>query len=134
MAESFNHFGNIAAALPGVCSKVVRKTAFDLKANIQGNIQANGQVDTGFMLNSAYVVTSRESTYTGGEKALPEIGRPPDDQTAYAAVAAEYAEYQNYGTSRLPARPFFEPAVDVVRPGFESAVAAIQDRLAEAAG
>ena len=129
MAEGFNHWGQIANALPKVLSQVVRKTAFDGKANIQKRIQTNGQIDTGFMFGSVYVVTSEESTYRGGEKALPEIGKPEDDQTAYVAVAAEYAAPQNYGTRYLPPRPFFEPGMDDTRPGFEAALSAIESKL-----
>ncbi len=84
--ESFNHFGNIADALPHVLGQVVRKTAFDCAGNIQGFIRSNGQVDTGFMLNSVYTVTDEGSTYAGGADALPEVSGA-DLTTAYVAVA-----------------------------------------------
>lgn len=133
MATKFNHFAQIAEALPKACSQVVRKTALDAQGNIQAHIVANGQVDTSFMLNSVYAVTSEGSGYHGGARALPEVAHPPDDQSASVAVAAEYAIYQNNGTHLIPARPFFEPGIEDTRPGFESAVAAIQAKLAEAA-
>ncbi len=133
MAESFNHFGNIAKALPQVLSQVVRKTAFDCQGHIQGFIRSNGQIDTGFMLNSVYVRTYDESTYSGGAKALPEVERPDNAQTAYCAVGAEYGLYQNYGTRYMPGRPFFEPGVEATRPGFEAACRAIEAKLKEVA-
>lgn len=129
MAEDFNHFEQLAEAFERATSQVVRKTAFDIQANIQAQIQANGQVDTGFMLNSVYVVTSKESTYKGGEKALPEVESPGDDATAYIAVAANYGVYQNYGTRYQPPRPFFEPGIDKARPGFEAALSEIESKL-----
>lgn len=125
----FDHFPQISDALHTALSQVIRKTAFDGQANIQRVIQANGQIDTGFMLNSVYVVTSDSSTYAGGDKALPEVESPPDDLTAYIAVAANYGVYQNYGTRFQPARPFVEPGVELTRPGFEQAIAAIESKL-----
>ena len=129
----YNHFGSIAEALHGACAKVVKKTCFDGQANIQGYIRTNGQIDTGFMLNSVYVRLLDESTYNGGDKALEQVEAPPDDVTGYIAVAANYAIWQNYGTRFQKARPFFEPGIEQTRPGFVAAVAAIQDALAEAA-
>lgn len=130
MADSFNHFNSIADALGSACSKVVRKGAFD----IQAQAVRRAAVDTGFLRNSVYTVTSEGSSYHSGGKMLPEVPGPPDDQSAFAAVGAEYGVYVNYGTSHQPAQPFWEPAIDAVRPGFEAAVAAIQDKLKEAAG
>jgi HK97 gp10 family phage protein len=129
MATTFNHFPKIGEQMHDALSLVVRKTAMDIQANIQGFIRANGQIDTGFMINSAYTVTSQGSSYSGGGKALPEVGAPPDDMTAYAAIAAAYAFFQNYGTSHMPARPFFEPGIEKTRPGFQAAVSAVADKL-----
>ncbi len=131
--ESFNHFGNIADALPQVLSQVVRKVAFDGLGHMQGFIRSNGQIDTGFMVNSGYVVTSEESTYQGGAKALPEIAVAPSPAEAYIVWAAFYAFWQNYGTRFMPGRPFVEPGIEATRPGFEAACRAIEAKLAEAA-
>ena len=133
MAESFNHFGSIADALPQVLGQVVRKTAFDGLAHMQGFIRSNGQIDTGYMLNSGYVVTDTESTYSGGAKALPEIPRSDSPTTAFIAWAAFYAFWQNYGTRYIPGRPFVEPGIEATRASFEAACAAIEAKLAEAA-
>lgn len=129
MAESFNHFAQIAEAFKPAISQVVRKTALD----IQAQAASRAPVDTGFLRSSVYTVTSEGSSYHSGDHMLPEVGAPPDDQSAYAAVGAEYGVYVNYGTSHMSARPFWEPAIDAVRPGFESAVSAIQAKLEEAA-
>ncbi len=68
MMESFNHFGSIADALPHVLGQVVRKTAFDGLAHMQGFIRSNGQIDTGFMINSGYVVTEWSKGIAGNTK------------------------------------------------------------------
>lgn len=130
----FNHFGDIANVLTGAASQVVRKTAFD----IQAGYQARAARDTGFMANSAYVVTSQDSNYGGGSPPkgatlLPEVARPDSDQTAYVAVGASYAIYVELGTRFQPAQPAFFPSVEAARPGFEAAVAAIEDQMKAAA-
>lgn len=127
MAESFNHWGSIAKALPKVASQIVRKAALD----IQAQAASRAPVDTGFLKNSIYTQTDH-STYKGGDKALPEIPPPEDDQAAHVAVAAEYAIYVNYGTRYMPAQPFWEPALDAVKPGFDAALSAVEDKLREA--
>jgi HK97 gp10 family phage protein len=132
--DSYNHFNKLAQALPGVLSQVVRKTAFDGQGHIQEQIRANDQIDTGFMFNSVYVVTSEETTYKGGAEALPPVDKPENNQEAYVAVAAKYAQFPNYGTRFQPAKPFFEPGMEKTRKGFDQAIAAIEKKLKEASG
>jgi len=136
MATTYNHFPQIASALDDVLGQVVRKTAFDLQANMQAQIRANQQIDTGFMVNSVYVRTSDESTYATsgdpvkkGQKKLDEVEAPPDTHTAYVGVGASYGYWQNYGTSRIPARPFLEPSIAQTMPAFEEALARVDSAL-----
>jgi hypothetical protein len=161
MASSFNHFNQIADALPQVLSQVVRKTAFD----VQAGAVRRAPVDTGFLRASIYVKTFNESTYGQGSikakritrkarrKAaaslsgltssfstpygyylLPEVEAPDNEQTAYVAVGAEYGIYLEFGTRYMPARPYFYASVEHVRPSFEAALSRIEDKLKEAAG
>jgi hypothetical protein len=135
MTESFNHFPEIIDAFDQAQALVVKKTAFDCQAHIQSQIRANGQIDTGFMVNGIYVVTADTSTYgqagspSGDASLLPEVARPPDNKTAYIGAGANYSIYQNNGTRSLPARPFFEPGVEATRPSFEAAMRAIESQL-----
>jgi hypothetical protein len=128
MAKNFNNWGKIADSIKPACKAVVKKTAFDAEGQIKAQITANDQVDTGFMRNSVYVVTSDSSTYKGGEKALPEVAKPSSETEAYVAVAAEYAIHQNYLF-----QAFFEPGMERVRPGFDAAMRAIKAKMEEAA-
>ncbi len=133
--SSFNHWGRIAAALHPAGAEVVKETAFDCQDAIAAQISANGQIDTGFMYSSVYNRTADGSTYgqtqtpPGDSYLLPEVEAPPDDLTAYFAVAANYGIFQNYGTRYLPARPFFEPGVERVRPEFDAKVASLEARI-----
>lgn len=132
MADDFNHWGNIADALHDAAKQVVVKVALDAQGNIQGQIRDKDLIDTGFMLGSVYTVTAEGSSYTGGAKALPQVPEPEDDTTAYVAVGANYAGFLNGGTRYRPATPFFEPGMEATRPGFDAAMAAIEQKLAEA--
>lgn len=134
--ESFNHFPDLIAKQEKLLSKAVTKTCLDLEAAIKMRIRANGQIDTGFMVNSVYSRTYDSSTYSNvgqptrkGAQAFDEVERPPNNKTGYVAIAASYAQWQNYGTHLLPARPFLEPSVDLIRPEFEAALAAIDKSL-----
>lgn len=111
MAESFNHFQELADALPTICAQIVDKTAHDGEGHVKAKIVENGQVVTGNMLNSVHV----------------EDGENPT--TKYVVVGAEYAIYPNNGTVHQPARPFFEPGMEAARPGLDGAMAALADAL-----
>lgn len=133
--EDFNHFGEAAKAFHTAISQVVRKTAFDGLANSQVVIRSNGQIKTGFMINSGYVVTHDESTYGNvqqpGEKQqlLPEIDKAENDLTAYWAFGALYSIFQEMGTRFLPARPFVAPGAEVTREPFEKSMSLIEDKM-----
>lgn len=88
--------------------------ALQLEGQTKANIVANDQVDTGFMLNSVYSVTSRDSTYgdtmasgpmqnVSGEyverKMAPEVKVGPGEGAV--AVGAEYAVFQEAKKSFL---------------------------------
>ncbi len=127
----YNRFPELAAQFGPILSQIVKKTALDL----QGQAASRAAVDTGFMKNSIYVVTSDTSTYgnagapQGDSYLLPEVAAPSDQYTAYAAVGANYAVYVNYGTRFQPAQPFWEPAIDAVAPSFEAALGALESKL-----
>ncbi len=137
MPDSFNNFGNIADALPDVLSKVVRKTAFD----IQSDAQSLAPRDTGFLANSIYVKTSKESTYSQVEQPtkkdaslLEEVETPPDDQTAYVAVGANYGVYVELGSRHASPQPYLTPAVEAGQEALEAAASEIESMLKDATG
>lgn len=84
--------------------------AFQVEAQAKVNVVANGQVDTGFMLNAIYAAGIDESDYAQArgeaEAQNPDASmaaeeRPPDDLTVLVAAAAEYAIYQEITNSFL---------------------------------
>jgi len=138
MAEAFNNWDEIAAAMDKAAGQVVRKVAFDGEANIKAEITSQDLIDTGFMRNSVYVKTHKESTYgqggspPKGATLLPEIGSPPDDKTAYVVSGANYTWWLNYGTIYIAAYGFFEKGMERVKPGFDAAMAAINAAMKRA--
>lgn len=85
---------------------VVRKTATDCEARAKENIVRMDAVDTGATLNSVGV----------------------DMETEHRGVVGpttEYSPYIEWGTYKMPPRPFMGEAVDAVEPGFYAALEAV---------
>jgi len=111
----------LAGAMGGnEVAKVLLAGAFVLEGEAKQNVQRMKAIDTGFMLNSIYSVTASESGYA---KARSEAtGRSDDGEmfpeykppkaAAAVCVGAEYGMYVEYGTVRMPARPFMRQAVE----------------------
>lgn len=105
---------NCQKAIIELAGVPIEKVAFQVEAQTKANIQENGQIDTGFMLNSVYAVTDSGSTYDatdpsgfymnqGGEgqerSRANQIGLQGAD--AAVAVAADYAIWQELRRSFL---------------------------------
>lgn len=129
MQKSFNNWDKIGKSIKPAAKQVVRKVAFD----IQAQAQVRAPVDTGFLKNSIYVVTSDSSSYKGGANALPEIARPSIETEAAVAVGANYGIHVEYGTVHQPPQPYFRPAVEAVRPSFDKAMLLLKQKMEEAA-
>lgn len=132
--KPFNHFALMANIIDEDCPNLVEKTAFDAQANVQGMIRTNGQIDTGFMVNSVYVVAYKKRTSPGGarmkgQRLLPPRPNTRSKYTAYVIVGAEYGVYQNNGTRYQSGRPFFEPGINKTAPSFDSGFQVIRAKL-----
>lgn len=154
MSEDFNDWDKIADRFGRAIGQVVRKSAHD----IQARAQENAPVDIGFLKNSIYTVTYNSrgtktliDKETGKKRTIskpisssrkrvkksqqdqvfPELNVSLDDQTAYVAVGAVYGEYVEFGTVHMPARPYFLPAIDAVRPAFDDALGRIEEKLGQ---
>lgn len=85
---------NTKGAIGARAALALRKTVADVRADAV----VNAPVDTGFLRNSI------ESTFIGSGAAK--------SMTGMVGVGANYAVYLEFGTSKMPAQPFFFPAVD----------------------
>jgi len=126
--EDFNHLNALANALASAIARVVTKTAFDIEAQAA----ENAPVDTGALQASIY-----ERTYTShdrhdktrGKGFFPLIKQPPNQYEAYVAVGANYGIYVEMGTRRMPAQPYFYPAIEANRQPFIDAMSSLEDKL-----
>src|SRR5260221_445126 len=130
---NFNNWFKVSAALKPAAAEVVRDEAFFIADAIKAQIQANGQVDTGFMYDSVYASTTTESTYGAGTPPgdsyrLPEE-KPDSEQQGVFGCAANNGIFQNDGTRYLPARPFFEPGMERGAAQFDVYMATMEARI-----
>ncbi len=121
--QPFNHFSRIGDQMHQAFSQIVRTAAF----NIQANYQRTARRDTGFQVNSAYVVTNDSSSYHGGNDPdgrpmLPEIKAPTSDTEATVAVGADYAVFNEVGTVHKPGDGAMAQAVENEREPFQQAL------------
>ena len=100
----------VCLAVDGASERMLAGIAHQIEGQAKINIQVNGQIDTGFMLNSVYSVTPQESNYglalaaarsrnPDGEMA-PEQTLPAEAGAAVVA-GAEYAVFQETRRSFL---------------------------------
>jgi HK97 gp10 family phage protein len=136
---TYDRIDELKGALRQKAGEAVRKAAFD----IQARAKPAAPVDTGFLRNSIYTVTSRGSGYNRAQtqaknrrsekyagtrrvsvegRMLPDVEQPVGPLDAVVAVGASYGVFVEMGTSRVPARPFLGPAAEAVRPAFEAAM------------
>lgn len=124
-----DHLDAIIEQMHTAVGEIVNETAAEITATY-ANTAAK---DTGFMRSSAYTVTHGVSTYgantSGGGPMLPEVEKPEDDQTAIAAVAADYAAMLEYGTRYMGAQPAFHPAVDKAERSFSHKLSELDKRV-----
>jgi HK97 gp10 family phage protein len=95
----FNRLLEIAANYRSQAGREVSKAAHAIEAQTKANITQHDLIDTGNMLGS--------------------VQAQPDGTFAWlVGVGAEYAIYHEYGTVKLPPKPFFLPAVRAIEPQF----------------
>ena len=131
--SGWNLLPESSEALHKAVSKIVRKASFDIQHEAMRNHPYQNQ--TGFLQGSIYVVTKGASTYDQAAEAqsnnpqaelLPEVEQPPDDQTAYVAVGANYGIYVEMGTVNMPAFPYLVPAAELIRPQYLAAMKSLE--------
>lgn len=131
-SSGFNHFPEVIEKLHEALHTIVGETAQD----IADGYTANAPRATGYSASSAYVRTSDSSTYgqggiepPKGVTSLPEVDAPPDDLTAYAAVAAPYAIFPELGTIHMAPEPAWNPSVEDAGVKFADRLSHIEDYL-----
>lgn len=129
---TFNHFGALADDVRDGADQIDRATAF----NILADYQSNARRDTGGQANSAYVVTSEETTYGAAAAAaraanpaielLPEV--TAEDGETLVAVGAAYAPHNEYGVHGRAGDGAFTRAAERQRAAHIAALAQLIER------
>ena len=79
--------------------------------------------DTGALRNSIYTVTQKTDGYSAASSAAKSANpavttaphpAPTGDVIANVGPCVDYAEYQEFGTSRMAAHPYLTPAVEQI--------------------
>lgn len=84
----------------------LNNTALSVESTAKQNIKNNKTVDTGRLLGSVNTKLAKVST----------------DATAEVGTNVEYANYIEYGTSKMGAKPFLNPAFDVETDGLDNRI------------
>lgn len=98
-----DRLGQIKATMERKAALIVAKTALDWEANAKSIARAKGVYHYGLLIASIQATKITETHWT-------------------IVVGVEYGAYNEYGTVRMAARPFFGPAGQVVRPQFLQAL------------
>jgi hypothetical protein len=133
MSSKVNWYGDrVSLQVEGAEREIIKRLAFQTEGQAKVNIQANGQIDTGYMLNSVYAVTPDGDDYAEAAGAAsarnPEAEMAPRVEApeggAAVAVGAEYAAYQEM------ANAFLYPALETVAGQAEGVIVAVgRERL-----
>lgn len=119
-------------------AKAVRKACFDTEAEAKNQITQQGAIDTGATKASIYSDVGDHHGYADAVNEADSLRpgvtlNPPvkheKDFDGIVTVGTEYAPYVEYGTSKMAARPFMQPAVDKVKPEFEKVMQKILDGM-----
>lgn len=122
--------------------QAITKAAFDIEAQAKQGITTQDAIDTGATKASIYASTPRVRKYSqiiGRVRTMRGPGQhsktttrketPVFDEVvpfgpleAIVTVGTQYAQYIEYGTKRMAARPFMEPAAEAVIPNLENII------------
>lgn len=91
----YNHLPRYRRDAKQMLMNVMREAAFDVEAQAKRNIVSHDLIDTGALLNSAFVTENDDSVRIG--------------------FSQHYAIWHEVGTRHHVARPFLVPAFDAVR-------------------
>jgi hypothetical protein len=123
MAKGFNSLPEVIALIQKAAEDMVVQSA----KNIAKTAVDNAPEQTGFMASTVYTSTKEGSTYGQGAGSppkdstmMPEVPKPANAQSAWVAVAADYAIDVEMGTIHMAPEPYLIPALESERPNFES--------------
>lgn len=111
--ETKLYLDKIKITIKDATQQVLEAVAFQVEGLAKINIQQNGQIDTGYMLNSVYTVTPQSSGFAAAAGAAgarnPNAAMESAPTVAEGAAVVVGANYAIYQEVRLP---FLYPAAE----------------------
>ena len=135
-----NNLPRAPGALRDFAQQALAKIAFDIEASAKDNVTDMGAIDTGALKNSGYTSTPDSSTYpsavSGAQGLNPDANFAPEVRPAHAlevviGFSAGYALYVDFGTAKMPGRPFFSQAVYGAKPTIDRLLGKELQNMAE---
>lgn len=102
------YLDHVKLTVKGAGQQALEALAFQIEGQAKIQIQENGQIDTGFLLNSVYTLTPRSSGFRAAHAAAKArnpkaaiVEAPALNEGAAVVVGANYAIYQEVRKSFL---------------------------------
>lgn len=128
----YNRFAEIAARLPDAVGEIVDETIHEIETEIKtGMAEAkSGRVYSRGNGREHQASAPGEMPAIDLSNLANSVQAEMDGRTAGAVYTnAEYAGHLEYGTVNMEARPFFTPAAEAARPGFQRRMSQLEDAL-----
>jgi HK97 gp10 family phage protein len=114
----------ISAKLGKSRNAIVRRAAFE----VESEAKQNAPYDTTALRNSIYTVTKGSNGYSKASNSAKskrtgietEAHPTPPEGSAYVGPCVGYAEFVEFGTSRMAAQPYLTPAAEHVMQKYNS--------------
>ena len=128
MADDFEVKSFVPQAIKGV-AEGTDKAMLETAVRVTTQAKLLSPVDLGQLRNSLMWKSNRQS---GGNAGGPTLQESVKGDEIIVGTAVGYGIYQEFGTRKMAAQPFFRPAIDIIvnGAGFVSAMAkAMQDSV-----
>lgn len=124
----FNKFPQIARGLPIECGKVVAEAVLGIEAHIKQNMAA---AKSGAMYGDHQASAPGEAPAIDTGVLAASIQTEISGTEGQVFTNAEYAEFLEFGTVRMAARPYMTPAAEAARTPFMNAMRDLESMLAK---
>ena len=121
-----NRFPELARALPREVGEIVEETVLDIETNIKIGM-ASSHNGEWYGSHQASAPGEMPAIDTGALAASIQTDVTGTKGTVY--TNQEYAEFLEYGTVNMEARPYFTPAAEAARGPFLRKLRALESRL-----
>lgn len=123
----YNRFAEIAARLPDAVGEIVEETIREIETDVKVGM---AEAKSGRVYGAHQASAPGEMPAIDLSNLANSIQAEMDGRTSGAVYTnAEYAGHLEYGTVNMEARPYFTPAAEAARPGFQRRMSQLEDLL-----